>query len=304
MKCEEAMERINDRLTGDLDAATLAALRDHLAGCAGCAAEARAMQSLWDALGDADSETPSAALRRRFERMLRREIATGEIASRESAAPPFESQESATLSNADLTDELARRRALPAPPPGMGQRRRERTVYRGVLGLALAAALTIALGAGVFIGSSTASKRSAEDMTALRDEIRSLRSTVALALLSEPSASERLDGVAYGRSLQTEDHRVADALFSTLLEDSNVNVRLAALDALREVSARPDVRARLVQSIPEQDSPLVQISAIDVLLESGATAASTQDLAGLAQDPALDEVVRGYLRDRLERSPR
>ena len=129
-------------------------------------------------------------------------------------------------------------------------RGRERSVYRGALGLALAAALTIALGAGVFIGSSSAAKRSAQDLAELRDEIRSLRSTVALALLSEPSASERLNGVAYGRELQGEDRRVADALFTTLLEDPNVNVRLAALDALREVSARPDTRARLVQSIP------------------------------------------------------
>ncbi len=82
MKCEEAMERINDRLTGDLDPATLDALRDHLAGCTGCAAEARAMQSLWDGLGTPDAETPSAALRGRFERMLDGEIA----AAHESAA--------------------------------------------------------------------------------------------------------------------------------------------------------------------------------------------------------------------------
>jgi hypothetical protein len=287
MKCEEAMERINDRLTGDLDPATVDALRDHLAGCTGCAAEARAMQSLWDGLGAPDADTPSAALRNRFERMLDGEIA----AAHETTA--FES--AASIAGSGSPELLARHRAM---------RSRERTVYRGVLGLALAAALTIALGAGVFIGSSTASKKSDQDMAELRSEIRSLRSTVALALLSEPSASERLNGVAYGRELQAGDRRVADALFTTLLEDSNVNVRLAALDALREVSARPDVRARLVQSIPEQDSPLVQISAIDVLLESDATAASTQDLAGLAQDPALDEVVRGYLRDRIERSPR
>jgi hypothetical protein len=304
MKCEEAMERINDRLTGDLDSAMLDALRDHLASCAGCAAEARAMQLTWDELGAPEAETPSAALRERFEQMLEGEIAAQKIVARESAAPPRARHESAALATADGVDELAQRRALrPSPQAGMGQGRR-RTVYRGVLGLALAAALTIALGAGVFLGSSTASKRNAQDMAELRSEIRSLRSTVALALLSEASASERLNGVAYGRELQIEDRRVADALFTTLLEDSNVNVRLAALDALREVSARPDVRARLVQSIVEQDSPLVQISAIDVLFESDATAASTSDLAGLAQDPALDETVRGYLRDRLERSPR
>ena len=286
MKCEEAMERINDRLTGDLDSAALGALRDHLAGCAGCTAEARAMQSLWDGLSAPASDTPSAALRHRFDRMLDREIAARESDALENAAP---------AAGQATADELARHRAI---------RGRERSIYRGVLGLALAAALTIALGAGVFIGSSGAAKRSAQDLAELRSEIRSLRSTVALALLSEPSASERLNGVAYGRELQGEDGRVADALFTTLLEDPNVNVRLAALDALRELSARPDTRARLVQSIPQQDSPLVQISAIDVLLESDAAPASTRDeLGALAQDPALDEVVRGYLRDRLERSP-
>jgi hypothetical protein len=301
MKCEDAMERINDRLTGDLDAAALEALRVHLAGCAGCAAEARALQSMWDELGAAGPETPSVELRRRFERMLQREIATREIASQAAGTHDIarELEAAAPASRLDEESEPASFAWRHA------QRRRERTAYRGILGLALAAALTIALGAGVFIGSSTASKRSAEDMAELRSEIRSLRSTVALALLSESSASERLNGVAYGRELQTEDRRVADALFATLLEDSNVNVRLAALDALREVSSRPEVRARLVESIPAQDSPLVQISAIDILLESDTpAAASDEDLAGLAQDPALDEVVRGYLRDRIERSPR
>jgi hypothetical protein len=288
MKCEEAMERINDRLTGDLDPAALDALRDHLAGCTGCAAEARAMQSLWNGLGAPDAETPSAALRHGFERMLDGEIAAAHAAAADQSAA------SSSVAPASL-DLFARRRAMPG---------RDRSVYRGVLGLALAAALTIALGAGVFIGSSSASKRNAQDLAELRDEIRSLRSTVALAMLSEPSASERLNGVAYGRELQSEDRRVADALFTTLLEDPNVNVRLAALDALRESSTAPDTRARLVQSIPAQDSPLVQISAIDVLLESDPTPSATRDeLATLAQDPALDEVVRGYLRDRLERSP-
>ena len=184
--------------------------------------------------------------------------------------------------------------------------------------MAIAAGLALALGAGVFIGSNSASRQGAEDLAEMRDEIRSLRSTVALALLAEQSPSERLNGVAYGRELQTEDRRVADALFTTLLEDPNVNVRLAALDALREVSSRPETRTRLLESIPAQDSPLVQISAIDVLLEASTPASGTSspaastredvagraDLARLAENPDLDEVVRGYLRDRLERSPR
>jgi hypothetical protein len=266
MKCEEAMEAIADRLTGDLDLRAAAALREHLDSCPGCAAEATALQALWDDLAAPGEDAPSEAMRRRFAAMLRREIAAAE-------------------------------RGLGSGPSAIRHRRDHRSAQRAALGLALAAALALSLGAGVYIGSTSAAKRGDQDLTELRDEIRSLRSTVALALLTEPSASERLSGVAYGRELQTGDRRVADALFERLLEDPNVNVRLAALDALREIAEQPETRARLLESIPEQDSPLVQISAIDVLLESG-----TGSLAPLAQDPDLDEVVRGYLRDRLERS--
>jgi hypothetical protein len=268
MTCEEAMERMADRLTGDLDAQGVAALREHLDSCPGCAAEAMALQALWDDLAAPGEDTPTEALRRRFASMLRREIAAAE-------------------------------RGLGSRPPSIRWSADSRSLERAALGLAFAAALALSLGAGIYIGSTTAAKRSDENLAELRDEIRSLRSTVALALLTEPSASERLSGVAYGRELQTEDRRVADALFERLLEDPNVNVRLAALDALREAAGRPETRARLLESIPEQDSPLVQISAIDVLLESG-----SGSLAPLALDPDLDEVVRGYLRDRLERSSR
>ena len=300
MRCEDTMELIYDSTTGDLEAASLDALREHLAGCAGCAAEARALQSMWDDMGGSVTETPSARLRQRFERMLAGEIAAAAGAS------------SGPIAGGDLVsddrDELARARAR--------RRGGERSMYRAALGMAIAAGLAIALGAGVLIGTNSASRRDAADLAEMRDEIRSLRSTVALALLAEPSPSERLNGVAYGRELQNEDRRVADALFTTLLEDPNVNVRLAALDALRDSSSRPDMRARLLESIPSQDSPLVQISAIDILLEavapssapasaSGTTSpgAAREDLARLMENPDLDEVVRGYLRDRLERSP-
>ena len=86
--------------------------------------------------------------------------------------------------------------------------------------------------------------------------------------------------------------------------DPNVNVRLAALDALRPMATRPDARPRLVAAVATQESPLVQLSLIDLLLESdGALAQSTRhDLAQLLDNPELDPVVRGYLRDRLGRS--
>jgi HEAT repeat protein len=107
-----------------------------------------------------------------------------------------------------------------------------------------------------------------------------------------------LRGVAYGRGVSALDPRVADALIEALRRDPDVNVRLAALEALRPLAARPDDRPKLVAAMDRQSSPLVQLSLIDVLLESdGATA--RRDLAHLLDDPHLDPAVRGYLRSHL-----
>jgi hypothetical protein len=91
------------------------------------------------------------------------------------------------------------------------------------------------------------------------------------------------------------------ALFARLIEDPSVNVRLAALEALRPIAAREDRRGQLVAAVSRQESPLVALSLIDLLLASG-TDAARQDLEQLLANEQLDPVVRGYLRDRLGRS--
>jgi HEAT repeat protein len=49
--------------------------------------------------------------------------------------------------------------------------------------------------------------------------------------------------------------------------DPSVNVRLAALDALSRHSAQPQVRNSVVNSLQEQQSPVVQAALIDQLVE-------------------------------------
>ena len=267
MRCEEMAERIPELLGGELDPAAVAELRAHLATCPGCAAEAAAFERLWDELGAAAEGTPGTELRERFERRL-----AAEIARERRRVIPF----------------LARRAAA------RGGR------WWGLPATQLAA-LAATLVVGVFVGSELSRRRDASAMAALRDDVRSLRETVTLALLGESSASGRLRGVAYGREASEGDDRVAGALFEAMLADPDVNVRLAALDALKPRAARPEERPRLIAAVARQDSPLVQLSLIDLLLESGAPAAQ-RDLEQLLDNPNLDPVVRGYLRDRIGRS--
>ena len=58
-----------------------------------------------------------------------------------------------------------------------------------------------------------------------------------------------------------------DALFTTLNEDPNVNVRLATLDALVKLAHDPKVREGLVRSIDLQDSPIMQSAIADVMVK-------------------------------------
>ena len=266
MRCEEMSERIPEWLSGELDGARLEELRAHLAGCAGCAAEASALDRLWRELAEPADEAPGPELRQRFDDLLR-----SEKSRPGGAVLPFG-----------------------APPSGAPRARLTPLMLRF-------AALAALLAVGVLVGTEVSRRRDEVAIAELRNEVHSLHETVALALLAEKSPSQRLKGVSYGRQLSGEDDSVAAALFQTLLDDPNVNVRLAALDALRPRAARPADRPRLVAAVAEESSPLVQLSLIDVLLESDARAAR-RDLAQLLDDPKLDPVVRGYLRDRMGRS--
>jgi len=267
MRCDEMSERIPEWLAGELSGDELEALREHLATCPGCAEEAQAFERLWRELGETgEDEVPSTALRGRFETLL------GAAEARE------------------------RRKVVP-----FGGRPVDARAPFSASPLLRAAALAAMLLVAVFVGSELSRQKDSRAIADLRQEVHSLHESVTLALLSESSPSERLRGVSYGREVSARDPKVAEALFEAMLQDPDVNVRLAALDALRPVAARPETQTRLAAAIPGEDSPLVQLSLIDVLLESDG-AAARRDLKQLLDNPKLDPVVRGYLRDRLGRS--
>ena len=130
---------------------------------------------------------------------------------------------------------------------------------RPVLGAALGASLLVA---GVLIGRGLPSSTGG-DIAALRSDVRML----GLALLDHQSASERLLGVAWARRSESEP-QVVDALLERVQYDPSLNVRLAAAEALR-ARADPEVGAGLAAALERQDSPLMQVTLAEALLENG-----------------------------------
>jgi hypothetical protein len=207
----------------------------------------------------------------------------------------------ASLGNVDLDDvphERLRARfhaALAAHEAEERKSRPQRLLERWwpqqpALQMTLAAAL--ALG-GVLIGQQLPSPVDAE-VAALRAEVR----TVGLALLDHQSASERLLGVQWSRrTAQTPE--VAHALLERVRYDSNLSVRLAAVDALRAELDRADVVDGLAMALAEQESPLLQVALTDALLAAGDSAA-IEAVRGALERPDLDPTVREYVQMALD----
>jgi HEAT repeat protein len=97
--------------------------------------------------------------------------------------------------------------------------------------------------------------------------------------------------VAWAYRVDRSDTEVLDALLRTVNGDTSVDVRLAAVDALRQFSTNASARLGLAQSLPHQRSPLVQIALIDLLVELQERSATPQ-LRQLVEEPALDQNVQ------------
>ncbi len=261
MICDRIREKIPECLAGRLDPATREKVIDHLDTCAACRAEVADLGVVWRGLEAMSEPEPSEAMRTRF---------------RETLAAYEEGFQDAQ-----------RRQALAVPP---------KKWWAGwwpaqpAWQMALAAVLLTGglMGGRYLTAPGTAAN---PEIAQLKTQVENLRQMVALSLLQEQSPSARLRGVTYSYQVAQPDQQVQQALLHAVNHDSNVNVRLSAVDALAKFTGDPQVRRAMMDSIPVQQSPLVQIDLIDVLVQSNAQDA-VPELRKTAQDLSLDEAVR------------
>jgi len=160
---------------------------------------------------------------------------------------------------------------------------------------ALQAAAAVALVAtGFLLGRTVSPSAPTADpaIAELREELRATRQMVSLSLLQQQSASERMRGITYTSQIEQPGSELVTALLDTLMHDSDVNVRLKSIDALKRFADRSNVRMAAVDALAEQaSSPMVQIALIDFLVEANDRGAATS-LRRLADDAMADKNVR------------
>jgi len=256
MKCEQIAELLPDYLQQGLQGERKNIVEQHLENCVECSEVA----GLWKKLALIPDEEPSPAGRARFDAMLE---------------------------------------AYQAGRGGEGALRRGEnkasiwSVFQWMRSPVGAVAWSIALVAlGTYLGLQLGNAKSnAQDLAAMHTELTNMRQMVALSMLQQQSASQRLEGVTWTRREEHLDPQVLSALLHTLRYDSSVDVRLAALDALSRHAGQPQVKKTVVDALQEQQSPLMQVALIDQLVEWRDTDAAPR-LEKLRQSPNLNATVR------------
>ena len=235
MMCDHAKELIAASWLRELSTLDEVSLKQHLADCAECSAEMVGLSAMWDRLGDLPAPEPSRALDVRWEATLESVLKKEQPANEHQGAPKWK-----------FSDLWPRN-------------------FAWQVGIA-AACMAIGLVAGLAV--SQFAPRHDNEIAQLRKEITSTREMVALSLLQQQSATQRLKGVDYSGQMPRLEPEIISALIQAVNHDSSVNVRLAAIDALGKAAGSGGVLSSLAQSLQGQDSPMVQAALIDYLADA------------------------------------
>lgn len=152
---------------------------------------------------------------------------------------------------------------------------------------------------GVAIGYLIKPDPNGKEIATVTQEVKQLREMMMLSLLEKESATERLKAVGLTQDMDEASSKVTGALIQTLNEDTNVNVRLAALEALKSYVNDSHVREELIRSIARQESPLVQI-ALAELMASFQVKSSVKELQKIIQSDKTPDDVKTRIKQSID----
>lgn len=157
--------------------------------------------------------------------------------------------------------------------------------------------LVIGLGLGYFLNKESESITVVNNAV-LDVETEEVREQLVLTLLEQPSANKRLQAMQEASKLNDVTERIIEALFTTLNNDTNINVRLVAVESLARYVDSPEVRMGLAKSIALQESPLVQIALADLMVALQEKS-SIESMKQLLQKPDINTTVKQKLEESI-----
>jgi anti-sigma factor RsiW len=199
MQCYEAESLLIDYLDAQLHPGDKGPLEQHLQQCPHCRQVLEEYRELFAAIQSDKAEKPGPGLHEKFENMLQSEL------NIESTARIVD------MNKEKLTAPVVKMPSL----------------------LWKIAASIILIASGIFIGTNiTGVNNTNTEVAGLKNEVKEMKETLVFSGLTEASASERIKAVSYADEINQPGDKIVKALITTMNEDKNVNVRLAALYAV------------------------------------------------------------------------
>ena len=258
MKCAFDKEKLWSLALNKLSDAEKAEVNLHVSNCTACAEELSSIMTFWNITAALPEPEPAADIKNKFIQQLE----------------SYKQEQLAKTSLWDrISEHISKFTALLFTP-------------RFAYGLGMLVIGVIAT--SLYFQQKGTGKSEVE---ILSSQVHEMREMLALSLLEHPSASERLRAVSYVNEIDTVDRRMKDALLTTLNNDENVNVRLTALETLSKMTGDPKVREGLIQSIAQQESPLVQSALADIML-SIQEKKSVRSFQQLLKKPETNEAIK------------
>lgn len=94
-----------------------------------------------------------------------------------------------------------------------------------------------------------------------------MKEKVVQAQLESRSASKRIQAANDTKALETTTHKTLKVLIDLMNHDKQVNVRLAAADALAKFYENEMVREALITQLQNEQNPIMQVELIQILID-------------------------------------
>ncbi|MBI4429037.1 MAG: HEAT repeat domain-containing protein [Ignavibacteriales bacterium] len=271
---QHVLELLPDFLLGTFNEHERSDIQKHLQSCVECRREYESLSMLWNSLGALPDQKPTPAMRERFFAML---------TAYEQGIHHAESKASILISLNDIL-----RRVWPKEPAvqfALG-------IFLFLLGGVMGTRIDQSIEQG-------AKEESNSEIAQLRGEVQAMSRMLAVSLLKQQSASERLRGVSMTYEIAADDQELTGALLTALKYDASPNVRIAALEALTRFIDQERVRKELIQSLATQTSPMVQLAIVELMVQTQEQE-SKPVLQQLLLDPKTDKTVKKRVEESIK----
>lgn len=156
--------------------------------------------------------------------------------------------------------------------------------------LKYAAVILLMITSGIIGYRLHPSVESSTEVAGLKQEMVEMKNLVIYSLIKQESASERIKAVSYIKEIPNADPKLIETLFNTLNNDRNVNVRLAAAQALAKYKDNKEVAKGIVKSLEKQTEPLLQIMLINLAVQTGDSEVGPELNKMIQRTDLMDEV--------------